>query len=123
MSDARIVPPLVYDSGRQLCAMNPVITSRTIAGPGLKARPPMASYVKRAKAAQIGQREARERAEALTVMAHFGYEPFPPAPEMPAKLHQEQQPDPQSTPHYLQSLLLGILLGGAAAILFEAGRK
>ena len=40
MSDARIVSPLVYDSGRQLCAMNPVITSRTITGPGLKARPP-----------------------------------------------------------------------------------
>ena len=55
MSAARIVSPLVYDSGRQLCAMNPVITSRTITGPGLKARPPMASYVKRAKAAEKEQ--------------------------------------------------------------------
>ena len=113
--------------------MNPVITSRTVTGPGMKAKP-MATYcapsqraIQRAKAAAAEQREQRERAEAMALLAQSGFEPQPPAPEMPAKLalHQEQplEADPQFAPHYLQSLLLGIILGGAAAILFEAGRQ
>ena len=95
--------------------------------------PPMATYcepskraIARAKGAALSQREQRERAEALRLLAATGFELQPPAPEMPAKLalHQEEplQPDPQFAPAYLQSLLLGILLGGAAALLFEAGR-
>lgn len=109
--------------------MNPAITSCTIVGPGIKARPPMATYCHpsqqartRAKREQLTQREARERAEALQLIASYGFEPQPPTPEMPAKLALHQEPDPQFAPAYLQSLLLGILLGGAAAILFEAGR-
>ena len=105
--------------------MNPAITSCTITGPGLKARPPMATYITRAKASQAEQRWHRERTEALHLMAQSGFEVQPDAPEMPAKLalRQEQQPDAQFSPTYLQSLLLGIILGGAAAILFEAGRQ
>lgn len=107
---------------------------KTIVTRSVTLRPPMASYCApaqqaraRAQREQPAQRWHRERAEALNLMAQNGFEPQPPAPEMPAKLalHQEQplEADPQFTPHYLQSLLLGILLGGAAAILFEAGRQ
>ncbi len=109
--------------------MNPAIVSRTVTGPGLKARPPMATYcepqrqaVRRAKGAALSQREARERAEAMRLMASFGFEPQPPAPEMPARaLHQEQRPDPEFSARYL-SLLMAAALGAAAALLFDAGQ-
>lgn len=104
--------------------MNPAIVSCTITGPGMKARPPMATYVKRAKAAQIDQRWQREYDEAMQLIAKSGFEPFPPTPEMPAKLalHQELQPDAQFSARYL-SLLIGFALGAASAVLFEAGRQ
>lgn len=114
--------------------MNPAITSCTIVGPGLKSRP-MATYtqptlksIARARAnadTQRQQREAREYAQSLAQLEQRlpPHVPQPPAPEMPAKLALHQEPDPQFAPAYLQSLLLGILLGGAAAILFEAGRQ
>ena len=52
------------------------------------------------------------------------YEPQPPAPEIPATLPawHTPEPDPVFDARYLQNLLLGILIGGGAAILFEADR-
>lgn len=102
--------------------MNPAIVSRTVTGPGLKARPPMATYVKRAKAAQIDQRWAREYDEAMSLMAQSGFEAQPAAPEMPAKLALHQEPDPEFSPRYLE-LLIAFALGATSASLFWAGRS
>lgn len=102
--------------------MNPAIVSCTVTGPGLKARPPMATYhqrtaVQRAQAVQIDQRWQREYDEAMALLSP-PHVPQPPAPEMPAKLalHQEEA-DPQFAPDYLR-----LLVGAAAALLFDVGR-
>jgi len=54
----------------------PVIISRTVTGPGLKSRPPMATYISepsqraiiRARDAQAGQRIDRDRREAMALL-------------------------------------------------------
>ncbi len=107
--------------------MNPVITSCTVTGPGMKAKP-MATYcqpsqraIQRAKAAAAEQREARERAEALSLLAAVGWEEQPAAPEMPAKLalHQEQpaEPDPLLTHDFILGLMTGAMLASATVAL------
>lgn len=111
--------------------MNPVITSRTVTGPGLKSRP-MATYctpsqraIQRAKAAAAEQREQRERAEALSLLAAHGFEPQPPAPEMPATLPvwQQPEPDPLLTHDFILGLLTGAMLASATVALLLGGRS
>jgi len=55
--------------------MNNAIVSRTVTGPGLKSRPPMATYCKpsqraiiRARDAQAGKRIDRDRREAMALL-------------------------------------------------------
>ena len=92
--------------------------------------PPMATYcepskraIARAKGAALSQRETRERAEALRLLAATGFEPQPAAPEMPAKLalHQEQ-PDPVLTHDFVLGLLTGAMLASATVALLLGAR-
>ena len=96
--------------------MNPVITSRTVTGPGLKSRP-MATYC------QPSQR-ALKRAEALALLTAHGFEPQPPAPEMPATLPvwQQPEPDPLLTHDFILGLLTGAMLASATVALFLGAR-
>ena len=111
--------------------MNPTIVSCTITGPGLKSRPPMATYcepsrraIQRARAETYRQRADRERAEAMTLLAQSGFEPQPPAPEMPATLPVWQQPDPDPllTHDFILGLLTGAMLASATVALFLGAR-
>ena len=111
--------------------MNPVITSRTVTGPGMKAKP-MATYcapsqraVQRARAETYRQRADRERAEAMTLLAQSGFEPQPPAPEMPATLPVWQQPDPDPllTHDFILGLLTGAMLASATVALMLGVRS
>lgn len=76
--------------------MNNAIVSRTVTGPGLKSRPPMATYCEpsqraiiRARDAQSGQRLERNRNEALALLRRLEPEEWLPqhdkesAPELP----------------------------------------
>lgn len=111
--------------------MNPVITSRTVTGPGMKSRP-MATYcepskkaIARARSAadtQRQQREAREYAQSIAQLEQNiaqPVNPFPPAPEMPAKLalHQEQDPDPVLNAEFILGLLAGAMLASTTIAL------
>ena len=111
--------------------MNPVITSCTVTGPGMKAKP-MATYctpsqraVQRARAETYRQRADRERAEAMTLLAQSGFEPQPPAPEMPATLPvwQQPEPDPLLTHDFILGLLTGAMLASATVALLLGGRS
>ena len=102
--------------------MNPVITSCTITGPGLKSRP-MASYCQPSQRAVQRARADWERAEAMTLLAQSGYVPQPPAPEMPAKLALWQQPDPILTPDFLLGVVTGAMVASIAVTLMLGGRS
>lgn len=103
---------------------------KTIVTRSVTLHPPMASYCApaqqaraRAQREQPAQRWHRERAEALNLMAQNGFEPQPPAPEMPAKLalHQEQA-DPLLNHDFILGILTGALLMSSSMGLMFGGK-
>ena len=98
----------------------PVIISRTVTGPGLKSRPPMATYISepsqraiiRARDAQAGQRPDRTRNEAMALLRRIEPEEWLPQrdkePELPAV-------DPMLNPEFIAGLITGLAFSAAVA--------
>ena len=100
----------------------PVIISRTVTGPGLKSRPPMATYISepsqraiiRARDAQAGQRIDRERREAMALLLALESADEP----------LLQQLEPKEFPHLdpvLNADFLAGLIAGAAVVAVVVG--
>ena len=101
--------------------MNNAIVSRTVTGPGLKSRPPMATYCKpsqlaliRAKNSQAGQSIDRERREAMALLRALESADGP----------LLQQLEPKEFPHLdpvLNADFLAGLIAGAAVVAVVVG--
>jgi hypothetical protein len=102
--------------------MNNAIVSRTVTGPGLKSRPPMATYISepsqraiiRAKNSQAGQRIDRDRREAMALLRALESADGP--------LLQQLEPKelPPLDPVLNADFLAG-LIAGAAVVAVVAG--
>ena len=100
--------------------MNNAIVSRTVTGPGLKSRPPMATYISepsqraiiRARDAQAGQRLDRARNEAPALLRRIEPEEWLPQrdkePELPAL-------DPVLNAEFIAGLITGLALSAVVA--------
>lgn len=99
--------------------MNNAIVSRTVTGPGLKSRPPMATYCEpsqraiiRARDAQAGQRLDRARNEAPALLRRIEPEEWLPQrdkePELPAL-------DPVLNAEFIAGLITGLAFSGLVA--------
>lgn len=106
--------------------MNDVIVSRTITGPGLKSRPPMATYcepsqraVIRARSAQSEQRINRDRREAMALLSQLEHEP-----QRPAALpdHCVAQ-DPVLNAEFVAGLIAGLAFSGLVAAALMLGDR
>ena len=110
--------------------MNDTIISRTITGPGLKSRPPMATYCEPSQRAiiracdqQAGQRIERDRREAMALMRVLEPEPEP-RRERPAELpaHQAAQ-DPILNAEFIAGLIAGLAISGLVAAALMLGDR
>ena len=92
--------------------MNNAIVSRTVTGPGLKSRPPMATYCKpsqraiiRARDAQAGQRIDLDRREAMALLRALESADGPLLQQLEPK---EFPPlDPVLNPEFIAGLIAG----------------
>lgn len=100
--------------------MNNAIVSRTVTGPGLKSRPPMATYCKpsqrayvRARDAQAGQRIDRDRREAMAPLRTLESVEGPLLRQLePAELPPL---DPALNAEFIAGLITGLALSAVVA--------